>query len=204
MVTILLGWLQREQSDVIDYLREENRILKMQLGPRRLRLTEADRRRLARRGARLGRRLLREVATLVTPDTILRWHRRFMTEKWTYARRRPGRPGIRNEIRRLIERMATENPTYRAPAKPAPFPPAFIGAIEPENRGSRVTGRVAPHALTVGVTAFLLLMDAAMTTGGVVQEVSRQRSGKASGISTARHGLRSRGGVDPAAQPHVG
>jgi hypothetical protein len=51
MVAILLGWLQREQSDVIDYLREENRILKAQLGPRRLRLTEADRRRLARRGA---------------------------------------------------------------------------------------------------------------------------------------------------------
>jgi hypothetical protein len=75
-------------------------------------VTEADRRRLARRGARFGRRLLREVATLVTPDTILRWHRRFMAKKWTCARRRPGRPGIRNEIRRLIVRMATENPTW--------------------------------------------------------------------------------------------
>jgi hypothetical protein len=67
MVAILLGWLQREPSDVIGYLREENRILRAQLGRRRLQLTEADRRRLARRGARLGRRLLREVATLVTP-----------------------------------------------------------------------------------------------------------------------------------------
>jgi hypothetical protein len=56
--------------------------------------------------------VLREVATLVTPDTILRWHRELIARKWTYARRRPGRPAVLDEIRRLVVRMATENPRW--------------------------------------------------------------------------------------------
>jgi hypothetical protein len=64
-------------------------------------------------------------------------------------------------------------PDYRT------YQPSFIGTIEPEGSGSRVRGRIVPHALTVGVTAFLLLMDAAMTAGGVAQEFSRHRPSKA-------------------------
>jgi transposase InsO family protein len=71
-----------------------------------------QRRRLAVLGQRLGRGVLREVATLVTPDTILRWHRELIAWKWTYARRRPGRPQVLAEIRRLVVRMATENPSW--------------------------------------------------------------------------------------------
>ena len=52
----------------------ENRILKEQMEGRRIRLTDDHRRRLAAKGQRLGRRVLRRVATIVTPDTILRWH----------------------------------------------------------------------------------------------------------------------------------
>ena len=112
IVASLLGWLQREQSEAIGYLREENRILKAQLRSQRLRLTDHERRRLATIGARLGRRLLTQVATIVTPDTILRWHRQLIARKWTYSLRRPGRPGVLGEIRRLVVRMATENPTW--------------------------------------------------------------------------------------------
>jgi hypothetical protein len=65
VVASLLGWLQREQSEAMRYLHEENRILKAQLGSRRLRLTDDDRRRLANVGARLGRRRLAQVATMV-------------------------------------------------------------------------------------------------------------------------------------------
>jgi hypothetical protein len=54
----------------------------------------------------------RKVATLVTPDTILRWHRALIARKGTYTRRRPGRPGVLVEIRRFVVRMATENPTW--------------------------------------------------------------------------------------------
>ncbi len=55
---------------------EENRVLKGQLGKKRLLLTDDQRRRLAARGKILGRRLLAKVTTIVTPDTILRWHHR--------------------------------------------------------------------------------------------------------------------------------
>src|SRR5713101_5582956 len=108
----LAGWVNRHQLEVIEYLREENRVLKEHLGGRRLRLTDAQRRRLAANGHRLGRRVLREVATLVTPDTILRWHRQLIARKWTAQRRRVGRPGVLHEIRLLTVRMARENPTW--------------------------------------------------------------------------------------------
>jgi hypothetical protein len=108
----LLGWLDREQHDVNAFLREENRVLKAQLARRRFRLDDDQRRRLAILGERLGRGLLREFATLVTPDTILRWHRELVARKWTYARRRQGRPGVRQEIQQLVVRMATDNPRW--------------------------------------------------------------------------------------------
>jgi hypothetical protein len=63
---------------VIEYLVEENRVLREQLRGRRVRVTDDQRRRLAAKGQRLGRRVLRQVATIVTPDTILRWYRRFL------------------------------------------------------------------------------------------------------------------------------
>ena len=103
------GWVNREQAQVIDYLREENRVLKEQLRGRRLRLTDSQRRRLAAKGKGLGRRLLQRVATIVTPDTILRWHRRLVAAKWTYANRRIGRPGVMLEIRGLVVRFARDN-----------------------------------------------------------------------------------------------
>ena len=84
LLAALLGWLDREQRDVITYLREESRAMKVQLGRRRLRLDDRQRRRLAVLG-HLLRRTLHEFATLVTPDTILRWHRALVARKWTYA-----------------------------------------------------------------------------------------------------------------------
>ena len=60
------------------YLIEENQVLRRQLDGRRLRLTDDDRRQLAARAHPLGRRMLREIATIVTPDTLLRWHRRLI------------------------------------------------------------------------------------------------------------------------------
>jgi hypothetical protein len=92
IIAALFGWLNREQHDVIEFLRQENRILKGQQHGRRLRLHDDDRRRLAAIGQRLGRRILAEVATIVTPDTILRWHRELIARKWTYGASRPGRP----------------------------------------------------------------------------------------------------------------
>ena len=112
LLAALAGWLNHQQQEVIAYLVEENRTLQAQLGGRRPRLTDEQRRRLAVRGQRLGRHVLRQVATIVTPDTILRWHRQLIARKWTYARGRPGRPGVLAEIRQLVIRMAEDNPTW--------------------------------------------------------------------------------------------
>ncbi len=112
IVASLFDWLERDQRNVIEFLREENRVLKAQLQGRRLRLNDNERQRLAVIGQRLGRRILADVATIVTPDTILRWHRELIARKWTYATSRPGRPGVHVEIRRLVVRMATDNPSW--------------------------------------------------------------------------------------------
>jgi transposase InsO family protein len=112
LVAALAGWIGRQQDAVIEYLREENRVLRQQLGRKRLRLTDAQRRRLAVRGKAIGRRALAEVASLVTPDTILRWHRQLIAKKWTHKRRSPGRPRIMQVIAELTVRMARENPRW--------------------------------------------------------------------------------------------
>ena len=108
---VLIGWLDRREREAVAYLIEENRLLRRQLGTRRPRLTDDDRRRLAARAYRVGRAALREIAMIATPDTLLRWHRQLIARKWTYARR-PGRRGVLVEIRRLVVRMAEENPTW--------------------------------------------------------------------------------------------
>jgi putative transposase len=86
---VLTGWLDCREREAVAYLVDENRLLRRQLGTRRLRLTDADRRRLAARAHRVGRATLREIATIATPDTLLRWHRQLIARKWTYATR-PG------------------------------------------------------------------------------------------------------------------
>ncbi len=107
------GWVNRAQQDAIDYLKEENRILREQMGNKRLRLTNAQRRRLAQKAKVVGRAALRELACIVTPDTLLRWHRRLIAKKYDGSQqRRPGRPRSPQEIQALIIRMAKENHTW--------------------------------------------------------------------------------------------
>ena len=110
---MLAGWINRRQLDVIEYLQEENRVLKARLGGRRIHFTDAERRRLARKAQALGRKVLSELETLVTPNTLLRWYRELVAFKWNYAHRRgPGRPRIMTTIVDLIVRMALENPSW--------------------------------------------------------------------------------------------
>ena len=109
LLASLAGLINQRQAEVLEYLIEENRVLKEQLKGRRFNLSDDQRRRLAAKGKRIGRRLLMQVATIVTPDTILRWHRRLIAAKWTYPSKRVGRPGLMKEIRALIVRFAKEN-----------------------------------------------------------------------------------------------
>jgi hypothetical protein len=83
LLLVLTGWLERREREALAYLIEENRLLRRQLGGRRLRLNDDDRRRLAVLAFRVGRRALREISTIVTSDTLLRWHRQLVAHKWT-------------------------------------------------------------------------------------------------------------------------
>ena len=114
LIAMLAGWLQRHQQQVITYLQEENRVLKAQLGSQRLRLTDTERRRLAALAYPLGRKRLKEMATLVTPDTLMQWYHRLIAQKFDGSSHRSplGRPPVAEEVERLAVQMAEENPTW--------------------------------------------------------------------------------------------
>ena len=114
LMTILAGWVNQQQQQVIEYLRTENQVLKEMHGKKRILLNDDQRRRLAVKGKVLGRKLLGEIGTLVTPDTILRWHRMLVAEKWNHAdkRKSTGRPPTPQEVVDLVLKFATENLTW--------------------------------------------------------------------------------------------
>ena len=107
------GWVNRAQLNQIYYLKEENRILREQVGNKRLLLTNTQRRRLAEKAKAVGRKALRDLACIVTPDTLLRWHRELVAKKYDGSKQRsPGRPRSSQEKQTLIVRMAKDNPTW--------------------------------------------------------------------------------------------
>jgi transposase InsO family protein len=112
LMMVFAGWVNRQQQAAIEYLQAENEVLKSQLRGRRLRLTDDKRRNLAVKGKALGRKLLSEVACIVSPDTILAWHRRLVAAKWTFRRRTQGRPPIAEEVRALILELARNDSNW--------------------------------------------------------------------------------------------
>ena len=113
LIATLALWLNRQQQEVIDYLKEENHLLKAQLAGRKIYFTDAERRRLATRAKAIGRKVLSQLETLVTPDTLLRWRRELVAQKWNFVHRRgPGRPRTKDEIVALILRMAEDNQSW--------------------------------------------------------------------------------------------
>jgi transposase InsO family protein len=113
LLMVVSGWVHRQQLIVIEFLQAENRLLKARLRGKRIRFTDAERALLARKAKAIGRKALLNLDTIVTPDTLMRWHRRLVAEKWNFSERRgPGRPGIMREISQLIVRMANENPSW--------------------------------------------------------------------------------------------
>ena len=111
----LSALINHERDRALEYLIAENHVLREKLGNGRILLNDAQRKRLAAKGKELGRKGLSELCTLVTPDTILRWHRTLIANKWDYSSRRKytvGRPKLREEARQCIVRFAQENPSW--------------------------------------------------------------------------------------------
>src|SRR3954463_257846 len=103
----LAGWMNQRQLQTVEHLREENRVLREQLADRRLRFNDDQRRRLAAKAKGLGRRRLAELATLVTPDTLLPLHRKLISQKYDGSDcRGPGRP----RMARVLEGVPVSPP----------------------------------------------------------------------------------------------
>ena len=111
LLAMLAGWINRQQTDVIDYLKAENQILREKLGKKRILLDDSQRRRLAILGKKLGRKLLGEVCFSFSPDTVLLWHRKLVARKYDGSRHRSkyGRPRISDYLRNLIISMSRDN-----------------------------------------------------------------------------------------------
>jgi transposase InsO family protein len=106
----LAVWLGRVLQEQVEYLKAENLLLREKLGSKRLMLTDAERRRLATLGKALGRKRLASVATIASPETILRWYRELLAKKYDGSQQRgQGRPKISADIAALVVRMAREN-----------------------------------------------------------------------------------------------
>jgi hypothetical protein len=114
MLAVLCGLVNKRQQQIIEFQNAQIEALLEKFGGKRVLLTADQRRLLAVKGHALGRKALLELTTIVTPDTILRWHRTLVAKKWDYAHKRKpvGRPRIRQVIVDLILRFATENPTW--------------------------------------------------------------------------------------------
>src|SRR2546428_11434650 len=106
LIAMIAGWIQRHQQHVIAYLQEENRLLKAHLDGHRLRLTDTERRCLAALAHPLGRKRLKAVATLATPETLLHWYKRLVAQKFdsSIQRRQLGRPRVSEAAQQLVVR----------------------------------------------------------------------------------------------------
>jgi putative transposase len=114
LVAALIGWANERQQQIIEFQNDQIKALLKKLGKKRVLLTDDQRRVLAVKGHALGRKALLELTTIVTPDTILRWHRELVAKKWDHSDKRKtvGRPRIRQVIVDSILRFARENPTW--------------------------------------------------------------------------------------------
>jgi transposase InsO family protein len=114
LIAMIAGWINRHQQQVIAYLLEENRTLHAKLGDRRIRFTDAERRRLAALAFPIGRKRLKSLATLATPNTLMRWYKQLVAQKFDSSQKRNtlGRPPVSDEIEVLVLQMANDNPTW--------------------------------------------------------------------------------------------
>jgi len=113
LLAYITGTVDQELLLRNEYLVTENRMLRHQIKGR-VRLSDGERKTLAEIGQKLDKQALKDVATIVKPDTILAWHRKLVVQKFDGSKHRnaPGRPPIDQEVEDLVVRMAQENRSW--------------------------------------------------------------------------------------------
>jgi len=113
LLMMMAGWINRHQQDVIEFLMEENKILKEKIGKKRILLNNNQKMRLAHLGKRLGRKVLQDACCTFSPDTIMRWHRYLIARKYDGSgNRKHGRKRLTTELENLIIMLARKNKTW--------------------------------------------------------------------------------------------
>ncbi len=109
MLAVVTGEIEESLLARVEYMVEENRVLRNQLD-KRLKLTDPERKVLAEKAVLLGK-LMADTVTIVKPDTILKWHRRLVAKKFDGSRfrKKHGRPPVTPEIEELVPTMAKDN-----------------------------------------------------------------------------------------------
>jgi transposase InsO family protein len=113
LLAYITGSVDQELLLRNEYLVTENRLLRRQIKGR-IRLSDGERKTLAAIGKKLGKQALKDVASIVSPDTILAWRRKLVAQKFdgSQQRKAPGRPTIDQELEALVVRMAQENRSW--------------------------------------------------------------------------------------------
>jgi len=110
LLTMLAGWINRHQQDIIEYLKTENTILRSKIAKERIILNDQQRKLLAVLGKKLGRKALSQVCCAFSSDTILKWHRKLIAMKYDGSKnRKPGKPRISEQLEKLIIKIAKYN-----------------------------------------------------------------------------------------------
>ena len=112
MLAYVTGEVDQSLLARVEYLIEENRVLRNQISKRIL-LTDAERKILAEKAFALGK-LMADTVTIVKPETILKWHRRLVAKKFDGSknRKKQGRPPVTPEVEALILAMAKDNSSW--------------------------------------------------------------------------------------------
>jgi transposase InsO family protein len=113
LLITLAGFINHHQQFVIEYLQAENKALREQLPSGRIHWTDAQRRTLAEKAKAVGRASLKQLGTVVTPETLLRWYRQLVAAKYDGSKnRKPHASHVKASIKDMIVEMATSNPTW--------------------------------------------------------------------------------------------
>ena len=187
---VLASWVHREQQKTIEFYQAQLEAMMKAQGKKRVLLTDDQRRLLAVKGKALGRKALMELTTIVTPDTILRWHRTLVAQKWDYSQRRKsvGRPRVEKEIVDLVLRFARENPSWGYDR--------IQGALE--NLGHEVSDQTGKYKV-YGGGGQMTVKNTPALHGNLrgVEILDPEGTGWTKGASTGRQGRQPMGATAP-------